>query len=81
MFGSQDIYHIHMEGLKQMVNQRGGLSNLGFDGLLERIILWNDANCAALVGGTPYFGQDGEATAIESPRPDTRLFSVGLRTA
>lgn len=44
LFGDEAHFLAHMAGLQQMVRMRGGLSNLGMNGLLERLILWIDSN-------------------------------------
>lgn len=40
----------HMNFLDTLVKKRGGLSNLGLGGLLERMILWIDINSAFQLG-------------------------------
>jgi hypothetical protein len=55
LFGDSVICHTHMRGLSRMVNMRGGLSTLGLDGLLERLVLWVDANISHLIGSRLYF--------------------------
>jgi hypothetical protein len=56
MFGSFDIYNVHMQGLVRAINLRGGLGRLGLNGLLHRIVVWIDRNAAFLHGsGTYYF--------------------------
>ena len=54
MFGEADHYHVHMMGLKRMVRLRGGLSNLGLDGLLARMLLWIDNNASFLIHSPLY---------------------------
>ena len=55
LFGDRDIFNTHMTGLLRMVTLRGGLPRLGLDGLLERILLWIDANAAHITGCRIYF--------------------------
>jgi hypothetical protein len=43
VFGSRTICKTHMRGLTAMVVLRGGLSALGFQGLLEHIVLWTSS--------------------------------------
>lgn len=58
MFGSLENYNIHMQGLKRVIHLRGGLTSLGLNGLLHRIVLWIDRNAAFLHGLTWYFSVD-----------------------
>ena len=55
MFGSPELYHLHIRNLQIMINQRGGLDTLGLDGLLQRMVLWIDINSAFLLNSTAYF--------------------------
>ncbi|KAL4895884.1 hypothetical protein BDV59DRAFT_145643 [Aspergillus ambiguus] len=55
MFGSMENYRVHMRGLSRAVALRGGLSSLGLNGLLRRIVVWIDRNAAFLHGSTLYF--------------------------
>lgn len=55
MFGSLENYGIHMKGLSRVVGLRGGLTTLGFNGLLHRIVVWIDRNSAFLNGSAMYF--------------------------
>lgn len=55
MFGSLENYDIHMQGLSRAISLRGGLTSLGLNGLLHRIVLWIDRNAAFLHGSTLYF--------------------------
>ncbi|KAF2152329.1 hypothetical protein K461DRAFT_144943 [Myriangium duriaei CBS 260.36] len=50
IFGDEKFFHAHMNGLQHMVQKRGGLPNLGLDGLLERIVLWIDSNYSHHLG-------------------------------
>lgn len=54
MFGDRNAYHVHMMGLIRMVKLRGGLSNLGLDGLLARMLLWIDNNASHIMGSHLY---------------------------
>ncbi|KAB8237407.1 hypothetical protein ETB97_001377 [Aspergillus alliaceus] len=55
MFGNIDNYSVHMKGLTRAVGLRGGLTALGLNGLLRRIVVWIDRNAAFLHGSTLYF--------------------------
>lgn len=52
MFGDQTSYEQHMNGLVKMVQLRGGLPELGLNGMLAKICLWIDCN-SALLHNTP----------------------------
>lgn len=78
VFGSIEVYHVHMQGLSRMLRLRGGLPNLGFDGYLQKVLLWYDSNCANLVGCDPYLSE-WESTYEEfGMKPDPGNFTVGL---
>jgi hypothetical protein len=78
VFGSPDVYHVHMRGLSRMLRLRGGLPRLGFDGYLQKVLLWYDSNCANLMGCDPYFA-DWPAFGKEiGMKPDPNNFTVGL---
>lgn len=49
IFGSEDQYHAHMDGLTKMLEMRGGLSALGLGGFLARLLLFIDSNSAFLL--------------------------------
>ncbi|KAE8147708.1 hypothetical protein BDV25DRAFT_28699 [Aspergillus avenaceus] len=55
MFGTMDNYSVHMKGLRRAVGLRGGLTALGLNGLLRRIVVWIDRNAAFLHGSSLYF--------------------------
>lgn len=78
VFGSEDIYHIHMQGLIRILRLRGGLLNLGGDGYLERVLIWYDTNCANLVGCLPYFNKTDYPTIPDGLPPNEENFTVGL---
>lgn len=68
MFGNVDTYGVHMQGLYQIVNLRGGLDGLGLGGLLRRIVVWIDRNGAFLNGSMLYF--PGATFVDGQPLPD-----------
>jgi hypothetical protein len=55
MFGSLATYKMHMQGLARMIDLRGGLSSLGLNGLLRRMVIWIDRNAAFVQGSELYF--------------------------
>lgn len=71
MFGSLENYYIHMQGLSTAISLRGGLTSLGLNGLLHRIVLWIDRNAAFLHGSTLYFPagtcRSGETSSDPNP--------------
>ncbi|SMQ48810.1 unnamed protein product [Zymoseptoria tritici ST99CH_3D7] len=52
--GLSESCPVHMTGVMDMVNMRGGLSELGFDGVVEAFVLWQDVNIAEMTGGKTY---------------------------
>lgn len=40
VLGNSSASTVHMEGLKRMVDLRGGIQALGFKGVLQRMVLW-----------------------------------------
>lgn len=53
--GDVKTYSLHMKAVQRMVEERGGLENLGLDGLLRRIVIWIDLNGAFLLGTERFF--------------------------
>ena len=78
LFGDRNIFNTHMTGLLRMVSLRGGLPALGLDGLLERILLWVDANAAHITGSHIYFDRAAFPSTVRHPRPDPHRFAGGL---
>jgi hypothetical protein len=78
VFGSTEVYHVHMQGLSRMLRVRGGLPNLGFDGYLQKVLLWYDSNCASLVGCDPYLVNLDAQYEVYGMKPDAGNFTVGL---
>ena len=68
MFGTMDSYDVHMKGLTKAVGLRGGLSSLGLNGLLRRIVVWIDRNSAFLHGSALFF--PGATFVPGQPLPD-----------
>lgn len=78
LFGDHQIYNTHMTGLLRMVSLRGGLPALGLDGLIERLLLWVDANAAHIMGTHIYFDRAAFPSAARHPQPDPHRFAGGL---
>lgn len=74
MFGSLENYGIHMQGLARAISLRGGLTSLGLNGLLHRIIVWIDRNAAFLHGSTIYFPVDTSILGETPPDPNPGQF-------
>lgn len=54
--GNGACFHIHMRGLVQMINMRGGLLAIGTpDPYVLRVLFWLDINTTKLAGCKPYF--------------------------
>ena len=78
LFGSRETFHTHMTGLQRLVSLRRGLQSLGLNGLLERSLLWIDANAAHITGLPLYFPPTLYSSSYKHPQPDRRLFVLGL---
>lgn len=53
--GDADELQMHLSGLKQMVDVRGGFAQLGLDGSLQTGLSCIDTSCAILTGTAPIF--------------------------
>ncbi|THX94723.1 hypothetical protein D6D03_09537 [Aureobasidium pullulans] len=62
-----DAFATHMSGLRQFVEMRGGLSALGLNGLLERMLLAIDFNLAQTTGQERSFKPTGLVPSRQSP--------------
>lgn len=49
IFGEEDTYHTHMNAVAWMLKRRGGLSSLGMNGFLARLLVFIDTNSAFLL--------------------------------
>ena len=77
--GNSSRYHVHMEGLLQMMNLRGGLCDIGQqDPYVERLLLWHDVNTANLAGIKGYLHNlDNSLDQSSSrPRPNPRILQL-----
>lgn len=80
LFGDQSVCNTHMQGVTRMVSLRGGLPALGLDGLLERILLWIDANVSHITRSRLYFDQRAfppSGPDVTHPPPDPTRFAAG----
>ncbi|KAF4547740.1 Hypothetical protein D9617_36g062780 [Elsinoe fawcettii] len=74
IFGDSETYATHMTGLQKMVTLRGGLHNLGLEGLLERMLLWVDANASYMTGYEVFFPRTSYPSNVTHPFPNPTLF-------
>ena len=76
IFGRPERYHVHSKGLRDMVQLRGGLHELGLSGLIEALVLWYDANNASIHGCLPYLDGLPRSTRFkkEGPKVDREHF-------
>jgi len=77
--GGGSRYHIHMKGLLQMIQLRGGLREIGQqDPYVERLLLWQDANTAELAGIQGYLHDLDTSLTKPScrPRPNPGVFQL-----
>ena len=58
-----------------MLKMRGGLSTLGLDGLLERMVVWIDLNAAHLTGTEVALGNEAFPTTVSFAAPDPFHFA------
>ncbi|KAL9085161.1 MAG: hypothetical protein Q9159_004843 [Coniocarpon cinnabarinum] len=77
-FGDPALYQIHMEGLLRLVVMRGGLSKLGLDGLLMRMLLWIDVNARHLINTPLYIASCFVDRGHELPLPNPALYIGGV---
>lgn len=74
LFGEEETFQAHFSGLERMVRMRGGLANLGMDGLMERTILWIDSNASHYLGCEWMFDQKRHPTPLMHPAIDPTHF-------
>lgn len=75
IFGDSEMFHGHMKGLKMMIKLRGGMSELGLGGLLERMIVWIDLNAAHVTGMAPMIGGKDLPTEVSFDGPNPHHFA------
>ena len=75
MYGSPDLFHVHMNALLRMIYRRPeGLNALGLGGLLTRMVLWIDSNSSFLLGTKLYFDNVGAPIRWPLMKPDPAHF-------
>jgi hypothetical protein len=74
--GYRENFHVHMRGLVQMINLRGGLSRLNdAQRYLERFVRWQDTHVSAIMGCEPYWKQANNPTeGLPTVQPNPRLW-------
>lgn len=70
IFGESLVFAAHMKGLQLMLRIRGGLSKLGLNGLLERMLVWVDLNADHLTGSARQLGGEAFPTTFVLSEPD-----------
>ena len=75
IFGDSAVFNAHMRGLQMMLKIRGGLSTLGLNGLLERMLVWIDLNAAHLTGMPLMIGGEDLPTVVSFAAPDPYHFA------
>lgn len=75
IFGDSEVFAAHMKGLQMMLKMRGGLSTLGLDGLLERMLVWIDLNACHLTGRDVFLGGEELPTTVGFEGPDPFHFA------
>ncbi|USW48642.1 Putative fungal transcription factor [Septoria linicola] len=75
IFGDPDTFAAHMKGLQMMLKVKGGLSTLGLNGLLERMLVWIDLNACHLIGREVHFGNGEYPTMVSFAAPDPYHFA------
>jgi hypothetical protein len=72
--GTDACYHIHMQGLVQMIHLRGGLVAIGSpDPYIVRLLTWIDTNTSKIAGCRPYL--QGMVNGLASnPNANTTIF-------
>lgn len=70
--GSRESYHVHMRGLVQMINMRGGLSKLNDSSPhLRELVMWHDVNVSTVLRCPPYRSEmvDADCDQVVSANP------------
>lgn len=76
--GSVQGYWTHMNGLRQMINLRGGFAGMGrIDPYLGRFLLWQDMNTSSIAGFPPFFDKANDDATIKAQlRPDPAVHTI-----
>lgn len=75
IFGDSDVFSAHMRGLQMMLKMRGGLTMLGLNGFLERMLVWIDLNACHLTGMEVHLGTQEHPTVVSFEGPDPFHFA------
>jgi len=79
LFGHKDLHRVHMEGLRRMIELRGGLNRLDLDGLLDPLLLWYDAHTASVTRSS--LALKGLGSSSMYRQVDKPLFLLGVTPA
>lgn len=79
LFGHKELHRVHMEGLRRMIELRGGLNRLDLDGLLDPLLLWYDAHTASVTKSP--LALKGLRSAAMYRQVDKPLFLLGVTPA
>lgn len=73
-YGNLKEYHIHMNGLVQMVKLRGGIVNMSQETpFIGGFITWQDRNSSAIANCEPYFGDSDKDSCYKA---DPKMFTL-----
>lgn len=79
--GNPDAYHVHMKGLMQMIDIRGGLAAVGEgDPYLERMLIWHDVNTSQIVGHKGYLLHMPNSLENAIPESNLATFRAPIET-
>lgn len=81
---STGIYHdmsVHMDALEKMVRMRGGLQQLGWDGVLQMFISWQDLLSSAILSTPPHFPRLPVCLTIQGEIPASSPICPELGTS
>ncbi|EME42089.1 hypothetical protein DOTSEDRAFT_133875 [Dothistroma septosporum NZE10] len=78
LFGNKATYEIHMNGLTRIIRLRGGMGNLGFEGGLERMLLWHDMNFSSIARHEPYLEGLATTPRLHAAKPDPGAITGGI---
>lgn len=79
--GNPQAYHIHMKGLMQMIDMRGGLAAVGRDDpYLERMLIWHDVNTSQIVGHEGYLLHIPNSVTTKRPSSNVLTFRQPIET-
>ncbi|EME48466.1 hypothetical protein DOTSEDRAFT_18997 [Dothistroma septosporum NZE10] len=75
IYGDWAVFAAHMRGLQKMIKLRGGLSTLGLNGLLERMVVSIDLNACHLTSVPAHLGTEDIPMTVSFDGPDPVHFA------